>query len=308
MDEVCEKPLRIQISKQLLNKVEKIENYISRDLNKNRQLAFLSKIFVIANLPHREPENKQHWIKTNGSISLRLSGGERYQGDELQPVGIPYGTYARLILIWITTQSLIHKTRDIKLRESLSSFMKELGIQPTGGKNGTITAFKEQFIRLCSCKITIESRDVGDDLIGTQFFIVEDKFVKWIKDYKVRDIISHDSDITLSEKFYEIVVSSSVPFDFQIISALKQSPLALDCYLWLTYRTFTLKQPTIISWEQLHEQMGSQYADINNFRMKVIKVLAQIQIIYPALNTEKVRGGLKIFPSESHIKTLKKVA
>lgn len=308
MDTGCETPQGIKISKQLLNKVEKIENYLSRDINKNRQLAFLSKIFVIANLPHREPENTQHWVKRNGSIVLRLSGGERYNGDTLQPVGIPYGTYARLILIWITTQSLIHKTKVIKLRESLSSFMKELGIQPTGGKNGTITSFKEQFIRLCSCKITIEARNVGDDLIGSQFFIVEDKFVKWIKDSNTRDIATHDSDIILSEKFYETVVNSSVPFDFQVISALKQSPLALDCYLWLTYRTFTLKQPTIISWEQLHEQMGSQYSDINNFRTKVIKVLGQIRIIYPALNTKNVRGGLKIFPSDSHIKAINKAA
>jgi len=186
--------------------------------------------------------------------------------------------------------------------------MKALGIQPTGGKTGTISAFKNQFIRLCSCKISIETQNVGENLIGSQFFIVEDKFVKWIKDSNTSDITTHDSDIVLSEKFYESVVQSSVPFDFQIISALKQSPLALDCYLWLTYRTYTLKQPVMISWQQLHEQMGSQYADINNFRKKFIKVLDQIQIIYPALKTEKIRGGLKILPSQSHIKSIKKAA
>src|SRR5690606_37074796 len=115
----------IRTSKQLLNKVEKLEKYINRDVNQRTPLAFLSKIFVVANLPHREPANKEHWIKTNGSFVLRISGGERYSGDTLQPVGIPYGTYARLILIWTTTQSLLNKSRVIKLRESLSSFMKE---------------------------------------------------------------------------------------------------------------------------------------------------------------------------------------
>jgi len=308
MNDFVEIASKIKISRQLHNKVQKIEKYLSSRVDEKAQLAFLSKIFVIANLPHREPENKIHWTKANGSFVLRLSGGERHDGDTIKPVGLPYGTYARLILIWITTQSLINKTRTLKLRTSLSSFMKELGIQPTGGKNGSIPAFKEQFLRLCSCKITIEASNVGDDIIGTQFFIVEDKYVKWMKDQGVKDITTHDSDIVLSEKFYEHVVRSSVPFDFRVISALKQSPLALDCYLWLTYRTFTLKYPTIISWEQLHEQMGSQYSDINNFRTKVIKVLKQIQIIYSDLKTEKVRGGLKIFPSDSHIKSVKKVA
>ena len=114
---------------------------------------------------------------------------------------------------------------------------------------------------------------------------------------------SHESEITLSEKFYEYIINKSVPFDFKLRSAIKQSSLTLDVYLWLTYRTFSLKRPGFISWTQLHNQMGSQYANINNFRDKFLKSLAEIQLIYPDLKTEREKGGLCLFPSISHIRS-----
>lgn len=180
MSDEKEKTQVLSLSKQLKNKIDKIENYLSREVDEEPQLLFLSKIFIVANLPHREPPAGQHWIKRNGDFTLHLSGGERIVGDEVVPIGIPYGSYARLILIWITTQAILNKSKVFKLKESLSKFMKDIGIQPTGSANGTIKGLKEQFIRLCSCKITLESNDFKNELVGTQFFLVEDKHVKWI--------------------------------------------------------------------------------------------------------------------------------
>lgn len=293
----------LALSKQLKNKIDKLENYLSCEVSQEPRLLFLSKIFIVANLPHREPPIGQHWIKKNGEFTLRLSGGERIVGNEVVPIGIPYGSYARLILIWITTQAILNKSKVVKLKESLSKFMKEIGIQPTGGTNGTIRGLKEQFIRLCSCKIVIESNDFENELFGTQFFLVEDKHVKWINTYGHSTFSSDESEITLSEKFYEYIINKSVPFDFKVISAIKQSSLTLDVYLWLTYRTFSLRRPVFISWVQLHSQMGSQYANVNNFRDKFLKSLSEIQLIYPHLKTEREKGGICLFPSVSHIKS-----
>lgn len=289
------------LSRQLANKLDKLEAFINKDHEAKKDLAFLAKIFIAANLPHRDPKNTQHWIKRNGKFTLRIAGGERYINDEIVPVGLPYGSYARLLLIWITSQALIHNTRVIKVSESLSSLMKTLGILPTGGKNGSIPAFKDQFLRLCSCKVTIEANNVSEDIIGTQFFLVEDKYVRWLKENYKFTAATEDSEVILSEKFFEHIINGSVPFDLRVVSALKQSPLALDAYMFLTYRTFILKQPTIISWTQLHDQMGSQYSDINNFRTKFLKVLSQIHMIYPELRATTVKGGLRLSPSTPHI-------
>ena len=41
---------------------------------------------------------------------------------------------------------------------------------------------------------------------------------------------------------------------------MKRSPLGLDLYLWLTYRTFALKRPLRLTWRQLYRQFGADPA------------------------------------------------
>ena len=53
------------------------------------------------------------------------------------------------------------------------------------------------------------------------------------------------------------------PLDLNILKRLKRSPLGLDLYLWLTYRTFTLKTPLTLAWRQLYRQFGADPAKAN---------------------------------------------
>ena len=287
------------VSKQLRNKIERIHDYVSRDIDQDARLLFLSKAFVIANLPHREPPHTDSWIKKNGHYILRLSPGEIAVSGKIVNLGLPYGSYARLLLIWMTTQMVQNKSRTIKVKDSLPRFLKDIGIQPTGGANGSITAIKEQLIRLCSCKITIDSEDYENEMVGSQFFLVEEKSISWIGEKENQT----KNEIVMSEKFYEYTLSKSIPYDMKIISAIKQSSLTLDVYMWVTYRTFSLKTPTFISWSQLHDQMGSQYSDVNNFRTKFLKSLREVQLLYPSLKAEKERGGFVLYPCVAHIRS-----
>ena len=50
-----------------------------------------------------------------------------------------------------------------------------------------------------------------------------------------------DSKIRLGEPFFNEIINHPVPLDMNTLKALKRSSLGLDLYLWLTYRTFTLK-------------------------------------------------------------------
>ena len=38
--------------------------------------------------------------------------------------------------------------------------------------------------------------------------------------------------------------------------AMKRSPLGLDLYLWLVYRTFPLRAPLRLTWRQVYRQFG----------------------------------------------------
>ena len=73
------------------------------------------------------------------------------------------------------------------------------------------------------------------------------------------------------------------------LKALSRSPLGLDLYLWLTYRTFTLMHPLRLSWKQLYIQFGanpSKAGDrntVNAFRTDCLRKLKKIKIAWPTL-------------------------
>ena len=97
------------------------------------------------------------------------------------------------------------------------------------------------------------------------------------------------------------------PIDLNTLRAMKRSPLGLDLYLWLTYRTFTLKRPIRLTWPQLYRQFGADPAKANdtntvqNFRKDCLRELEKIQRAWPDLHYRTVKGALVLSPSPSAI-------
>ena len=73
-----------------------------------------------------------------------------------------------------------------------------------------------------------------------------------------------------------------------------RSSLGLDLYLWVTYRTFTLKRPMRLSWRQLYRQFGvepDKAVDkliVNNFRTDCLRELKKNQ---DSLAVSELRDG-----------------
>jgi len=113
------------------------------------------------------------------------------------------------------------------------------------------------------------------------------------------------NSVLLDEEFYDEIINHPVPIDMRAISILKQSSLALDFYTWLTYRTFTLKSPQKIPWSSLHQQVGSDYGRLIDFKRKSYDALKKIKAIWPELKIDETSDCLIIKPSKSHIAPLK---
>ena len=105
----------------------------------------------------------------------------------------------------------------------------------------------------------------------------------------------------LGERFFQEIIAHPIPLGLHTLRALKRSPLGLDLYFWLTYRTFTLKTPLTLSWRQLYKQFGAHPADgparITGFRWQCLRELKKIKRTWPDLNYHPVIGGLVIEPS-----------
>ena len=79
--------------------------------------------------------------------------------------------------------------------------------------------------------------------------------------------------------------------------------MGLDLYLWLTYRTFTLRAPLRLTWRQVYRQFGvdpdnaSDKRTVLNFRNEVLRELKKIKLAWPELNYATAPGVLILLPS-----------
>ena len=218
-------------------------------------LGFMARAMVQATLPHKQVAGNE-FTRTNGNFSLTLLAPSK--------IGLPYGSIPRLLLSWITTEAVKTRERELELGHSLSQFMGELGLVPTGGRWGSITRLKNQMQRLFASSVTC----TYDDGVTWALESVKpvDSARLWWEPRNPDQAALWKSIITLGERFYQEIIRAPIPVDMRALRALKRSPLALDVYLWLTYRMFYLRKPTMVRWESLSYQFGADYKVLRQFK------------------------------------------
>lgn len=253
-------------------------------------LGFMARAMVQATLPHRKVEGNE-FERKNGNFTLTLQAPSK--------VGLPYGTVPRLLLAWVTTEAVKTKSRELELGDSMSAFMGELGMTPTGGTSGSITRLKNQTRRLFASTVSATYED--KDKVADIGYRLADRSLLWWHAKDPEQVGLWKSTVTLSEQFFNEVVDRPVPIDMRAIRALKQSPMALDVYTWLTYRVSYLKRPTVIPWAALALQFGSDYARLRDFKAALITELKKVLVVYGRVQVEALEDGLLVKPSLTHI-------
>lgn len=253
-------------------------------------LGFMARAMVQATLPHRKVEGNE-FTRRNGNYSLTIMAPS--------VIGLPYGTIPRLLLAWLTTEAVKTKERELELGDSLSGFMAELDMMPTGGRWGSITRLKDQSRRLFSSSITAIYEDGPGFAVINQ--TVADRAQFWWDNKNPEQAGLWKSTVTLSEKFFNEVIDRPVPIDMRAIKALKKSPMALDIYMWLTYRMSYLKSPAVVSWAGAAMSLGSGYAELRDFKKAFLSELRKVLLVYANANVEVLPEGLRIKPSLTHI-------
>jgi hypothetical protein len=96
----------------------------------------------------------------------------------------------------------------------------------------------------------------------------------------------NDSVITLSEEFYREIDQHRIPVEREAVAALANAPGALDFYIWLVWRTWTVKglpvRIPLFGTDGLGEQLGTQaYSGDRYFRRKIIRWLREVKALWP---------------------------
>lgn len=259
-------------------------------------LGFMVRTLAQATMPHKRPDDTR-FIRTNGSLRLEMVA---LQSD----IGLPYGSVPRLLMAWICTEAVRTQSAKLSLGSSLSEFMGELGMVPTGGRWGSITRLRSQALRLfntaISCRFTIEDENAIRKPL--KHVIVADEYEeRWWKPKDANQGRLYDSELQLNERFFQEIVEFPVPIDLRALKALSKSPLALDTYVWLCHRMGYLQKQTTIPWPALQAQFGAEYGRTRDFKAAFLEHLKPVLQAYKSARVEPGEFGLVLKPSPTHI-------
>lgn len=260
-------------------------------------IGFISRALTQATLPHRSIAGNE-FTRRNGNFTLSI----------ISPsvIGLPYGVIPRLLVSWVTSEAVRVRSPELELGPSLSHFMRELGLVPTGGRWGSITRLREQMVRLFASSVTcIYEDNQRTGIYGVK--IVTEANLWW--DPKAPDQIPlWKSSLKLGMDFYNEIISNPVPIDMRALKVLKRSPMALDIYCWLTYRMSYLRKATEIPWPALEMQFGADYGRTIDFKINFLKQLQLVLAFYPEAKVTEGKLGLVLKPSASHVAQASKLS
>ena len=224
-----------------------------------RRPVYMPSFLVSTTLPHRDPKAPE-FTRVNGSVITTLHAPRR--------IGVPFGVYARLILMHIATRATVLRSPRLRLGRSVNEFLARMGIRNSGGDRGESTRSRNQLDRICATTFTTTHLSP----YGGSNLVVADRWM---------EATAAGVEVHLSDRFFEQVTRSAVPLDPVILKTLRQSPLSIDLYGWLTHRARTLHEPARITWPSIQRQFGSEYSRRRDFRRKFEEHLTRVSAAWP---------------------------
>jgi hypothetical protein len=258
-------------------------------------IGFLYSGWCQAALPHKRLADDAVWKVQTERVTLVVEPGRRnLAGDDTAFCGVPFGSRARLILLYLQSEALRTNSRDIELGRSLHAWLGRLGI-PIGGKS--FKDVREQADRLSRCRLTFHVQQGGRAGLMNQNIVDAAMFVD---DDSAQGSLFVET-ARLSETFFEQLRKHPVPLEESAIRAISNNSQALDIYCWLAYRLHVLPQARTVSWPALYAQFGSSYKKLAHFKMRFLDSLKVATAVYREAEVELDSKGLVLKPSRPPI-------
>jgi hypothetical protein len=248
-------------------------------------------------LPHKRLPNDAAWGIAAEKVKLMVEPGRRQivgpDGQQhFEFVGVPFGSHARLILLYLQTEALRTGSREVELGGSMRQWLARVGI-PAGGMTGK--SVRDQAERISRCKLTFDIQ-TGTRASGLVQQTIVDRALFIESDEGNQGRLSLET-AKLSEGFFEQLRRHPVPLEEAAIKALSNNAPALDVYLWLAYRLHALSASKLISWQALKGQFGTGFSKLYHFKNKFPGTLALATAVYPDAKVEVVDAGVILRPS-----------
>jgi Plasmid encoded RepA protein len=111
-------------------------------------------------LPHRRLAPDARWEIAGERVRLVVEPGLHPSSHDgpMEHIGVPYGSVARLILLFLQTEALRTNSREVELGGSLRQWLSKIGAS-IGGSNAR--AVRDQAERISRCRLTFHIHGSG---------------------------------------------------------------------------------------------------------------------------------------------------
>ena len=245
--------------------------------------------FAMTSLPHKRIEEAL-WRREGHRTTLLVESGRHRNGDF---IGVPYGSIARLILLYLQTEAVRTNSPEVELGRSMKSWMGRMSLT-TGGRTYQLVA--EQARRISGCRLTFftdrengaETRHNGafvQDAISLSGVVDDDQPTLW------------QDRVRLDQGFWRSLREHPVPVREEAIKAIGTRSLAIDVYIWLAYRLHALPKSTMVSWPAIHGQFGAGFRLARQIKPTFLEALTLALAVYPEARVGMEKEGLTLHPS-----------
>ena len=243
---------------------------------------FTHPVLCLTILPHRARPQREIWKRVNGPYTLMVQPTADHDGAYH---GVPHGSKARLILLYLQTEAVKTNSRVIELGTSMRRWLRSMGV--------TITGPNYQEVRRQAQKI--------ERALVSFSFVGEGASVSWqdtiIRGSFERPCSDEVRTVELSESFFKSITERPVPVCEAAIRLLGERCMALDLYLWLAYRLHSLQRPTVVSWTSLHSQFGAATRLLKHFKPHFAREIDAALAAYPDARVDLTEDGIRLQPS-----------
>jgi hypothetical protein len=247
--------------------------------------------FALTSLPHK-PQKETLWRREGHNIVLLVESGRDRSGT---PVGLPYGSYARFILLFLQSEAVRTVSREIELGRSMRVWLGTMGLS-IGGT--TYKMVSEQAKRISACRLQFFTDRDGHELMRHGGFV--DGSISMAG-------VSGDQPglwqerVLLNEEFYQALREHPVPVSESALRAIGPRSMAIDIYIWLAYRLHAIRHDAEVGWPALYSQFGSGFQLIRKFRGHFIECLELALAAYPDAHVSIGGRGVVLHPSRPAI-------
>jgi Plasmid encoded RepA protein len=268
--------------------IEAAYQVLSDDAEK---MGFTYSGFALTSLPHK-PQSELTWKRDGHNLTMLIQSGVDRAG---KPLGLPYGSYARFILLFLQSEAIRTGSREVELGRSMRVWLGSMGLS-IGGM--TYKKVNEQARRISGCSLTFYADRSGAQIKSrggfvkteiTMYNVVGDQPGLW------------QDRVLLDEDFYRALHEHPVPVSESALRAIGPRSMVIDVYIWLAYRLHALRKDVEVGWPALYSQFGAGFGTIRRFRQHFIECLGLAMAAYPEARVEVGERRLTLRPSRPAI-------